>query len=69
VGAGDSVTSNNLFGIVAHEVYGAAGLITGMVGLTPIEVVVGVVALVVLVVLVQFVRALFDKQGWTLHDS
>jgi len=62
------VEAVNPLHLIFHVFYGMANSFTQVVGLTPLQLVLGLLALVVVIVLVQLVLVAFGKQGWHVDD-
>lgn len=56
-------------GIIAHSLYGVLESITGLVGLTPLELVEVIGGFLAGAVILQVARALFDRRGYTLEPT
>jgi hypothetical protein len=55
--------------MVVHVLYDTAAGMTGMVGLTPLQVLEGLGAALLLFIVVTFIRANFGDPGWSLEDE
>lgn len=55
--------------MVFHVLYETASGITGLVGLTPLQLVVGVFGVVGLYIAIVFVRSNFGDPGWSLDEG
>ena len=62
------MTSNNLIVVVGRALYGALAEVTGMVGLTPLQVACVLVFLAIAAIGVQLVRVAIDRKGWSLDE-
>jgi len=62
-------TGINPVSLLVHALYNAAEMLTGIVGLTPVQVLIGVGAIFLVFVIVGIVRAYTGKTSFSLEDD